>query len=88
MLTESGIVRDAEGNETYEPHIPDPAKFILPYERRQFLLSDGHRTLLLGRGSGKSYNGTMVVHGDGTSAMVMKELFGDEKSPQFRPVSI
>ncbi|SMR46761.1 unnamed protein product [Zymoseptoria tritici ST99CH_1E4] len=83
--SESVVAGDVDDDQVFELHVPDPALFIAPHERRQCLLADGHRTLLMGRHTDKNFVGTVIVHGDGTSSTVVKELFGDEKSPQFRP---
>ena len=68
----------------YEGHKPDPALYVPLSQRREFLLANGKRSLLLSRDMETQYNGTMIWGSEGTS-IIVRELFGDEKSEPFRP---
>jgi hypothetical protein len=67
-------------------HVPDPKDFFPPELRREFLLDNGQRILLGSRDLEKNWHNEIVfMGGDRNTARVVRELFGDEKSPAFRP---
>jgi hypothetical protein len=65
-------------------HVPDPADFHPPHERREFLLDNGERVIVASRDAEKSWNNEIFTDGR-SSARVVRELIGMEKSEFFRP---
>jgi hypothetical protein len=59
-------------------HVPDPADFHPPHKRRELLLENGQRIIT------ESWDGGIVVTGNST-ARVVRELFGTEKSEFLQP---
>jgi hypothetical protein len=74
------------GSAAWSLHVPDPKDFFPPELRREFLLNNGQRILLGLRDLEKNWDNEIVfMGGSRTTARVVRELFGDEKSPAFRP---
>jgi hypothetical protein len=65
-------------------HVPHPADFHPMHERREFLLDNGQRVIVASRDAAKSWDDEIFVIGD-SSARVVRELFGAEKSEYFQP---
>jgi len=69
--------------------MPDPELFFPPEKRREFLLDNDKRALLVSRDEETSYIGENVVsafpNGTTSVAKVVRELHGMEKSPELRP---
>ena len=68
-------------------HEPDPAIFHPLEERREFLLDNGKRVMLLSRETNTSHDNTLIHYGDDVF-MIVRELFGLEKSPALRPAHL
>ncbi|KAK4502608.1 hypothetical protein PRZ48_006034 [Zasmidium cellare] len=85
----SNLHQDEEGNVYHERHVPDPAVYFPLDKRREFLLDNGETGLLMSRDLETSYEGHKIVtgHPNGTvsTARVVRELHGMEKSPALRP---
>ncbi|KAF2159721.1 hypothetical protein M409DRAFT_70891 [Zasmidium cellare ATCC 36951] len=81
--------RDADGNMYHERHVPDPADYFPLENRREFLLDNGETGLLMSRDLETSYEGVKVVtghvNGTASTARVIRELHGIDKSPALRP---
>ena len=77
----AGIERSPE----YEGHEPDPALFIPPHKRREFVLNNGRRVLLLSGDMETDFNGTMIANGEDETSLIVAELLGQDKSEAFRP---
>ncbi|PLB41029.1 deoxyribonuclease NucA/NucB-domain-containing protein [Aspergillus candidus] len=72
-------------------HEPDPADFFHPHLRREFLLEDGSRTVLSSRDQTTSYNDTIFYSlrdGEVVETRAVKELLGEEKSPELQHPSL
>lgn len=65
--------------DTYELVQPNPELFMPLEMRREFLLSNGEKGLLLTTNLTGSYEGYLVGHENG-NVTIIKELFGLEKS--------
>lgn len=70
--------------QAFKPHVPDPTVFIPPSLRRELLLDNGDRILVGSSDLDKNWEGEIFFLGR-TTARVVRELLGDEKSPPFRP---
>ena len=82
--TEVAKPESATKDSRWRLHKPDPAQYFPPHLRREFLLSDGSRTILSSRNQTASYNDAIfysVRDGKVTQTHVVKELLGLEKSP-------
>ncbi|PKY06704.1 hypothetical protein P168DRAFT_280092 [Aspergillus campestris IBT 28561] len=85
--------RDFDSTEDSELalHEPDPADFFEPHLRREFLLEDGSRTVLSSRDQTASYDDTVfysVRNGTVVETRAVKELLGEEKSPELQHPSL
>ena len=72
-------------------HEPDPADYFHPHLRREFLLEDGGRTVLLLRDQTASYDDAIfysVRNGTVFQTKAVKELLGSEKSPELQHLAL
>lgn len=70
----------------YERAEPPLEAFIPPSQRRELLLDDGQRIIVAPEPAGapaRAWIGEVWITTNGT-ARVVEEIFGDDKSPQFR----
>jgi hypothetical protein len=65
-------------------HVRNPAGFHPPHERREFLLDNGDKVIVAPRDATKSWDNEIFTDGR-SSARVVRELIGMEKSEFFRP---
>ena len=72
-------------------HEPDPADYFHPHLRREFLLEDGGRTVLLLRDQTASYDDAIfysVLNGTVFQTKVVKELLGSEKRSELQHLAL
>jgi hypothetical protein len=70
----------------FEHHEPDAAEFFPLHQRREFLLDNGQRVIVASRDMEKSWNDEIFFTGE-TTARVVRELTGVDKSPPFQPIN-
>ena len=76
---------DIQNGDGYEEHNPDPALFVPPHLRREFLLDNGARVLLLGRDMETDFNRTWIASAEEGLNLIVAELHGRDKSEGLRP---
>jgi hypothetical protein len=74
---------EGAAEKSFERHIPSPEDFYPLYLRREFLLDNGQRVIVASRDMEKNWDNEIFFVGD-TTARVVRELTGFDKSPPFQ----